>query len=294
MKNTECNPFKSPESREKFLRVYDEKAKAWPVQSESKMINTSYGNTYVRISGPLDAPPLVLLHGMNSNSLMWLPNIEDLSKNYRTYAIDDICGIGRSIDTKTIKDSNDFNNWLDELFNNLKLGNAINLVGMSYGGWQACQYALNFPNKINKLVLLAPAATVLKTSSMFTMRAILSLIPSRYFLKSLIYWVMADSVKKDEKAMEKTVNFMYLGSKCFKTRLPPAPTVLEDAELKNIKIPVLYMVGENEKIYSPSKAVNRIKNVAPQIKTEIVPNAGHDLTSVQKNMINTKVLEFLE
>ncbi|UTB32375.1 MAG: alpha/beta hydrolase [Methanobacterium sp. ERen5] len=104
---------------------------------------------------------------------------------------------------------------------------------------------------------------------------------------------MADAVKKDEKTMENTVNFMYLASKCFKIRQPPAPTVLGDAELKNIEIPVLYMVGENEKIYSPTKAVNRIKSVAPQIKTEIIPNAGHDLTSVQNKMINSKVLEFL-
>ncbi len=182
MKKREYNPFKSPESKEKFLRAYDEEAKAWPVESESKMINTSYGNTYVRISGSVDAPPLVLLHGMNSNSLMWLPNIEDLSKKYRTYAIDDIYGNGRSIATKTINNINDFNNWLDELFDALKIGDSINLVGMSYGGWQASQYALKFPNKINKLVLLAPAATVLKISSKFTVRAILSLIPLRYFL----------------------------------------------------------------------------------------------------------------
>lgn len=85
MNKTEYNPFKSLESKEKFLRVYDEESKAWPVQSESRMINTSY--THVRISGPLDTPPLVLLHGMNSNSLMWLPNIQELSKNYRTYEL---------------------------------------------------------------------------------------------------------------------------------------------------------------------------------------------------------------
>lgn len=267
--------------------------KAWPIQSESKIINTSYGSTYVRISGPLNAPPLVLLHGMNSNSLMWLPNIRELSKDYRTYAIDDIYGNGRSIDTKTIKDSDDYNNWLNELFDVLELDN-INLLGMSYGGWQASQYALNFPNKINKLVLLAPAATVLKTSSMFTTRAVLSLIPMRYFLKSLIYWVMADAVKKDEKAMEKTVNFMYLASKSFKIRRPPAPTVLDDDELKNMQMPVLYLVGENEKIYSPTRAVERIKKVAPQIKAEIIPNAGHDLTSVQSRIIDDKVLEFLK
>lgn len=294
MKKTEYHPFTSLESKTEFLKLYDNAAKAWPVQSESKMVNTSYGNTYVRINGPVGAPPLVLLHGMNSNSLMWLPNIEDLSKNYRTYAIDDIYGNGRSIYTKTITESTDFVNWLDELFDALQLDDKINLIGMSYGGWQASQYALNKPKRINKLILLAPAATVLKTSLEFTIRAISSLIPIRYFFKSLIYWVMADSVKKDEKEMEKTVNFMYLASKYFKMRQAPAPTVLNDSELKDMEIPVLYMVGENEKIYSATKAVNRLKNIAPQIKTEIIPNAGHDLTSVQNKMIDQKILEFLK
>lgn len=294
MEINEYNPFKSQNAKEKFLKIYDHVAKSWPVPSEVKMVDTSYGKTFVRISGPINAPPLVLLHGMSSNSLMWMPNIEDLSKNYRTYAVDDIYGNGRSIYTKTIKDSNDFVNWLDELFDALELDNNINLVGMSYGGWQASQYALKCQQKINKMVLLAPAATILQVSSGFTIRAILSLLPNRYFLKSLIYWVMEDAVKKDEKDMEKTVNFMFLASKSFKTRRPPAPNVLDDNELKSIKIPVLYLVGENEKIYSATKAIQRLKKVAPQIETGLIPNAGHDLTSVQNEMVNRKVLEFLE
>lgn len=37
---------------------------------------------------------------------------------------------------------------------------------------------------------------------------------------------------KDEKAMEKTVNFMYLASKSFKIGQAPAPTVLDDTPMK--------------------------------------------------------------
>ena len=288
------HPFKSQDAKETYLKLYDENAKLWPVPSEVKMIDTSYGKTFVRISGPADAPPLVLLHGLGSNSLMWLQNIEHLSKDYRTYAVDDIYGNGKSIYIKPIKDPNDFVNWLDELFNVLELGNNINLMGMSYGGWQAGMYALKFPDKLSKVILLAPAATVLPVSSAFGRKAILSMLPFRYFTKNLIYWVMEDMVKKDEKVMEGVVDSMFLASKSFKTRRPPEPTVFEDNEWKNIEVPVLYVVGENEKIYSAEKAVQHLNTVAPQVKTEIIPSAGHDLVSVQAKIVDEKVLEFLK
>ena len=288
------HPFKSQDAKGMYLKLYNETAKLWPVPSEVKMIDTSYGKTFVRISGPIDAPPLVLLHGMGSNSLMWLRNIEVISKEYRTYAVDDIYGNGLSIYTKTIKDSNDFLNWLDELFDALELGDNINIMGMSYGGWQTGQYVLKFPNRLNKAILLAPAATILLVNSAFGIRAILSMLPVRYFTKRLMYWVMEDAVKKDEKAMSELVDVMFLASKCFKARRPPEPTVFDDNELKSIEVPMLYVVGENEKIYSAEKAVQRINTIAPQIKTEIIPDAGHDLVSVQAEMVNKKVLEFLK
>jgi len=293
MEITDYHPFKSEEGKSKYLELYESVAKLWPVPSETRMVDTSYGKTFVRISGPKDAPPLVLLHGMSSNSLMWLNYVEALSKDYRTYAIDDIYGNGRSIYTKTVKDSSDFVNWLNELFNALELENNINLAGMSYGGWQTSQYALRFPERLNKIVLIAPAATVQPISSGFTIRAFLSIIPIEYFFKSFMRWIFEDYIKKDKKTAERMIYSMILASKCYKSRRMIAPTVLDDKELKNIKVPVLFMVGENEKIYSAKKALQRIKEVSPQIKTELIPGAGHDLMAVQAELVNKKVLEFL-
>ena len=59
-------------------------------------------------------------------------------------------------------------------------------------------------------------------------------------------------------------------------------------------MPALYLVGENEKIYSAQKAIQRLHKAAPHIKTEVIPKAGHDLTIVQAEMVNTKILEFLK
>ena len=59
-----------------------ERAKAWPVASETQLIDTPSGQTFVRMSGrPADAP-VVLLPGSRGNSLMWIPNIAALSAHY--------------------------------------------------------------------------------------------------------------------------------------------------------------------------------------------------------------------
>ena len=88
VKMTAYHPFRSVEAKERYLLLYDSIAKKWPIDSESRMVDTFYGQTFVRISGQVDAPPLVLLPGVNENSLQWMPNIEDLSNDYRTFAID--------------------------------------------------------------------------------------------------------------------------------------------------------------------------------------------------------------
>lgn len=53
----EYHPFVSAEARYEYLLMYDEKAKKWPVPSETRMVETSFGKTFVQASGPVGAPP---------------------------------------------------------------------------------------------------------------------------------------------------------------------------------------------------------------------------------------------
>lgn len=296
MKITEYHPFKSAEAKEKYLKIYDTRAKEWPIPSETRMIKTSYGQTFVRISGPVDASPLVLLPGAGSSSLMWIPNIESLSKDYRTYAVDNIYDYGRSIYSKPVKSPNDYNKWLDDLFDNLGFENDINLMGLSNGGWVTSQYALHSPERLNKIVLLAPVATVQSMSLKFLVRIFFFLVSFGYTTRSFMYWLLENSVKDENKRIwiDQWIDDMLFGLKSFKFKLVPTPTVLKDDELESIKVPTLFLTGENEKIYSAQKAVQRLNRVAPQIKTEIIPNAGHDLTVAQTEIVNKKIIEFLK
>ena len=290
------HPFRSERAKEQFLDLYDMRAKQWPVASESAMIETSYGHTFVRISGPSDAPPLVLLPGAASTSLMWIPNIRALSGPFRTYAVDNIYDYGRSVYTRPVKSPDDFVNWLDELFSALALGDAINLMGLSYGGWLASLYAVCFPNRLAKTVLLAPARTVLPLRLSFMLRVILISLPYRFFTRRFMQWMFGDLTQGDAISrvlFENAVDDMFLASRCFKPKHFVQPTVLKDSELRSIRVPTLYLVGENEKIYSAQKAVQRLGKVAPHINTEVIPDAGHGLTIEQTEMVDGKILEFL-
>lgn len=290
------HPFHSIEAKERFLESYDRAAQKWPVQSETRQVGTSYGQTFVRISGPADAPPLVLLHGIGGNSLQWMPNIEALSRHFRTYAVDNIYDFGRSVYTRPMQSPDDFVNWLDEVFNTLGLGDKVNLMGLSYGGWIASQYALRFPDRLNKLVLLAPVCTVMPLSFEWIVRAVLCAIPSRYFTESFLYWLLEDlanSGPKGKAVLEEHIDAAYLAAHSFQSKRMVDPTVLSDDELRSIKVPTLFVVGENEKVFSAPEAIERLKKVAPQVKIELIPNAGHDLTIMQADMVNKKVLEFL-
>lgn len=259
------------------------------------MIKTSYGQTFVRVNGPEDAAPLVLLPGGNATSLIWAPNIPDLSASFRTYAVDNVYDFGRSVFSRHVRTPEDFVLWLDELFDGLALGDDVNLMGLSYGGWIASQYAISRPDRLGRVVLVAPAATVLNFNTDFLLRAVPCLIPHRYFVKNLMYWMLEDAVKDPgtRRVVDELAEDNYLGMRCFKPKQLVNPSVLSDEQLQGLEVPTLFLVAENEKIYSAHAAMQRLREVAPGIEAVMIPNAGHDLTMVQTELVDTIILDFL-
>jgi len=222
-----------------------------------------------------------------------------LADQFKVYAIDNINDFGRSMPTRVFKTPEDLTTWLDELFSVLEPGNKINLIGLSYGGWLATQYALHAPERLNKVVLLAPTATISDLPGEWAWRGILSAIPIKIMMKEvMIDWAFKDlTARKDEASqmvIDDILNDAMISIKCFKFRMPVYPTVLSDEELHRINIPTLFLVGEHEVIYSAQKAIGRLNSGAPQIKTELIPDAGHDLTIVHSALVNKKIIEFLK
>jgi pimeloyl-ACP methyl ester carboxylesterase len=291
------HPFKSPEAKVEYLAFEEKMMKVWPLLSEEKTITSSFGSTFMRISGPADAPPLVLLPGGGSNSLIWDENIEAFSKEYRTYALDNIYDWGRSAYSRKIESGEDFALWLDELFDSLKLGDDIRLAGYSYGGWVASQYALHFPARLSHLVLIAPAWTILDAPDEYLLRAAMSLLPVRFFKEKMMYWVWKDlAAQGDEgkKRVEERIDYYQTALHTFILKTGVQPTILTDQELQKLNMPVLYLVGENESCYDGASAIERLQHIAPHIETCFIRDTGHDLMFTHSELVNHRILDFLK
>ncbi|WP_321476907.1 alpha/beta hydrolase [uncultured Paludibaculum sp.] len=288
-------PYRSLAVRDEYFAHYDSlAARDWPVVSEERMVPTSGGATFVRISGPSGAPPLVLLPGAGATSLMWAPNVRSLSQAYRTFAVDQMGELGRSTCTQPVRNLDDLVRWLDELFDGLELSGGINLAGLSYGGALTAQYALRFPKRLRKAILLAPGATVLRLGAGFVIHLVLAAVASRRGLPLLFRWLFEDMIRKDPAWLDATLKEIFILMHELQRRKTPIPPVISDAEWGGLSVPTLFLVGEHEKIYSARKAVERLKRVAPQVRSTIVPGAGHDLTFVQADVVNRLIIEFLD
>lgn len=100
-------------------------------------------------------PPVVLLHGLGSNLLVWRQTIEALESDYRVIAID-LPGYGRSSKASYDYSMAFFARVVERTLDRLGVRCPI-LVGHSMGGQIAMTFALRYPTKLRGLALVAPA-----------------------------------------------------------------------------------------------------------------------------------------
>jgi pimeloyl-ACP methyl ester carboxylesterase len=290
------HPFRSEKAKAEYEALLAERAKAWPVPGETRVVETPAGQTFARVSGRAGAPPLVLLPGIRGTSLTWIPNIAALSEHYRTYALDTIYDIGLSSRRRKQMTRADLVPWLDEVVCALAGQGRVRLVGLSFGGWLASQYALAHPDRLERVVMLAPAATLEPLPAAYIWRGLMTLLPTRDARQRFYFWLLRDAVESGAAGkafVAEAAADWGVAERCFAPLPLIAATVLSDEALLRIRVPALILIGQNEKVYSAEKAVSRVRRVAPQIRVEVIPRAGHDLWLSQAAVVTKKVLDFL-
>lgn len=273
-----------------YLQSYDKALTLWQIPLLEKYIKTSYGNAHVIITGPENGEPLVLLHGMNASSTMWYPNIKSYSEKYRVYAIDFFLEPGKSLCTGDPSETSEIVKWYYEIFDQLNL-KKFSLIGASRGGWLAMNIALHDKTRINKIVLLSPAQTFIwiRPGIKIINNIEYSLFPKRKRLRNVLE-TMTFNVDKISQIF---INQYFIAtkkatiSKCFLQMRP-----FSDTQLKSLKMPILLLIGDQD-IINNTKSMNRAKNLFPNIKTVKITNAGHFLSIDQPEIVNKKILDFL-
>ena len=289
--------FKSPDGEAAYFSTYGAAMKMWPVPYDEIEISNRFGVTHVVISGPTNAPPLVLLHGYWATLTMWAPNIPEFSKSHRVYAIDVMGQPGKSIPDEPIRNAADFVAWLTSVLDSLHL-ERISLAGMSFGGWLALNYAAATPKRVKALVLLSPAASLLPLVKQFALRGMLMmLLPTRFTVGAFMHWLGFKDGFDDPTGLEtRAIDLTYLGLKHF--RFPRetariAPTVYSDPDLRAMKVPTLLLMGDCEVIYDSATALSRARRLMPHLEGELVSACSHDMTIRQHRLVDVRVIDFL-
>ncbi len=272
-----------------YYKAYDETLKLWNVSYEELYIPTTNGMAHVIVSGPKNAEPVVLLHGMNASSTMWYPNIESLSKSHRVFAIDFILEPGKSYLEHDIESVEGVSDWYEEVVSVLEL-DSFHLIGASRGGWLAVQMALNNQEKIKSLVLLSPAQTFIWIRpSVDLFKNIASLFSSKEKqMKQSLESMSSNASNISEVYLKQyQLGLETEDQNKFISSMQP----FSDAELMSLQMPVLVLIGDDD-IINEQKTVD-MANKLPNGKGEVIKNAGHFLSIDQAEAVNEKMAAFL-
>ncbi len=231
---------------------------------------------------------MVLLHAASCGSPIWYKNIPFWSQYFSVYAIDLIGESSKSILTKKMKTTYDNAKWLDETLTGLGLDKVF-LCGLSIGGWNACNHAGFYPQKVLKVIMLSPVQTFAKMYSSFFFKIMkMGFNPTRENVENYIGW----GSEKEEPLPDCIINQFTISVMNMNANAS-FPKWLKKKHLLNLKMPVLVMLWENEFAFSIQKAARRAKSVISNLEFQIVEEASHLVAVSKPDYINNKVLEFV-
>ncbi len=103
-----------------------------------------------------DGDVVVFIHGLGANWQSWLPSIPPLMARHRVVTFD-LPGFGHSAMPHDELSIPGYARWVSELLGELGVEQAT-VVGNSMGGFVGADLAVNFPHRVERLVLVTAAA----------------------------------------------------------------------------------------------------------------------------------------
>jgi len=234
-------------------------------------IDVSGKRTQVLVGGTGD--PLIYLHSSGGETI-WLPFHDALSRHFTVIAPANP-GVAESEGLDQIDGMEDVIFHYLDFFEAMGLEKA-NIVGLSLGGWIALEFAMRYPERVNKLIIVDAAGLYVEGAPVADLFAYLSK-PARIREivfndpDSFIAQMASPNVPTPEQAVLAYRSFTAaarIGWDTYFTN-PKMPE-----RLRRIKAPTLIIWGENDKLIpvAHGKAYHeKIKNS----QLVIIPDCGH-------------------
>ncbi|MEV5737731.1 alpha/beta fold hydrolase [Streptomyces sp. NPDC052292] len=270
-----------------YFAAYDALLARWPAGTAELTVPTAYGPTRVHAYGPVDSPPLVLLHGGGATGTAWFANAPALGARHRVYAVDILGDVGRSERAGLpLRTPEDLMAWLDAVLDGLELPAAA-LCGHSYGGWVAAAYALRAPLRVRRLALLDPTQVFGGYRPGYLPRALWMLLrPTERRVGAYLDWETAGTgVDEDFRRL------YVLGAGLRGRGRPVVGRTLDPAPLA---MPVLALFAGHSRVHDAATTAERARRLLPRARVQVLPGLGHHALPIAgAAAVDAIVLDFL-
>jgi len=277
----------------------------------AKKLTLANGTTIAYTDQGKGTETLIFIHGLGSYLPAWNKNIEDLSRNYRTIALD-LPGYGKSTKENVQPGMAKYAQTVLELMDKLKIKQAT-LVGHSMGGQIAITAALQAPDRVKRLVLAAPAGLENFTDQqkqLFKMTVTPESVQNtptdkaEANIKVNFYQMPADAqfMIDDRMKMAQSADFGNYSKAVAASVAAMVDEPVHD-KLPQLQVPTLIIFGEHDALI-PNKYLNptlTTKTVADIGKEKIknsqvvlLPEAGHMVQYEQAAAFNKAIRDFMK
>jgi pimeloyl-ACP methyl ester carboxylesterase len=244
--------------------------------------------------GKADSKILILLHGLGASAERWSRVIPILSRYYRVI-IPDIIGFGYSDKPAAVEYTMDFFiDFFKVFLDNLDISKA-SIIGSSFGGHVATEFAIRFNRMVEKLVLVSPAG-MMKTSTPTLDRYIMAAL---YPVYEHVYEAFSEMAYDSDDAVNEEIVMDFVN----RMRLTNAKyafmsTVLGiryapklKGRLSSITAPTLLVWGENDRMI-PLQYAREYEEI-PKSKLVVIKSCGHTPYVEKPITFNKIILSFL-
>ena len=243
---------------------------------------------YVRMgSGPV----VLLLHGLGCDHTTWDPVMESLARTHTVIA-PDLLGHGQSDKPRADYSVGGYANGMRDLLTVLGIDTAT-VVGHSFGGGVAMQFAYQYPERTERLVLVGsgglgpevtPAIRAITTPGFHQVMGVLSLPGLRHATTATMRLLSRSGVSQLRDLDE--VADIYDSFKDPRTRAAIRHVVravvdwkgqivtMADRAYLTEAMPMCVVWGADDLVIPVAHASNA-SALAPTARVEIIPNAGH-------------------
>jgi len=256
----------------------------------SAALQAKYGGDYVeaagaklrvKVSGPHDAPAVILLHGFAASLDTWDPWAAALSRNYRIIRFD-LPGFGLTgpdptgdyTDQRTVL-------ILAALMDRLGVQRA-SLIGNSLGGKIAWNFAVAYPDRVQKLILISPdgfASPGFEYGKRPKLPVLLRLLPyvmPRPMLRMNLAVAYADKSRLTNATLTRYDDLMRAPGDRTAMLARMQQVMLQNPEplLRRIHSPTLILWGEQDGMIPFSNSADYMRDI-PNAKLVALPGLGH-------------------